>query len=353
MAKRNLGALFALVVCFPAAGLHAQGEMPWVWFYNLPSIPVNENCQPPFLQGAQKLIWPIGCYCVTHGRFENCYVEFKETFSLEGVPAEERIIWTGGHEHERPGPGAGAAFDASIGAFTCPLDENGGADKSRFFGYTANKEWVALKQIPQASGIIRLSGRYRISDSNHEWIPSYTWKLDPNDEDYVYTEIGLVTWVAGLEPLPDVPGLYAKISNPGKHTPGQQFYSNGLMHLKLMELASRYQAWYEQTNHIKVALSFNDLSLPLGGLFDIEGFWFPPHDCHRVGLSVDVNRCAPVLGQNADQFTCTVDEKVSKGYVRVSKKDLDEMAKEINLKELHTTAGDTRMHYELQIMEEK
>ena len=40
-------------------------------------------------------------------------------------------------------------------------------------------------------------------------------------------------------------------------------------------------------------LSFNDMSLPLGGLFDIGipigPFWNVPHDSHRKGTSVDIN----------------------------------------------------------------
>jgi len=36
-------------------------------------------------------------------------------------------------------------------------------------------------------------------------------------------------------------------------------------------------------------LSFNDLSLPGGGLFDIGQDWYTPHAFHRLGRSVDIN----------------------------------------------------------------
>jgi hypothetical protein len=42
-----------------------------------------------------------------------------------------------------------------------------------------------------------------------------------------------------------------------------------------------------------IQTSINDMSLPFGGLFDIEGDWktdHPSHSFHRVGLSVDINR---------------------------------------------------------------
>lgn len=36
-------------------------------------------------------------------------------------------------------------------------------------------------------------------------------------------------------------------------------------------------------------LSFNDLSLPWGGLFDDPGNWERPHNSHRLGTSADLN----------------------------------------------------------------
>jgi hypothetical protein len=39
-------------------------------------------------------------------------------------------------------------------------------------------------------------------------------------------------------------------------------------------------------------LGINDLSLPLGGLFDISGDWRPPHRTHRTGTSVDFDQQA-------------------------------------------------------------
>jgi hypothetical protein len=36
-----------------------------------------------------------------------------------------------------------------------------------------------------------------------------------------------------------------------------------------------------------VYLAVIDMSLPLGGLFDINGRWTTPHELHRTGKSVD------------------------------------------------------------------
>lgn len=48
-----------------------------------------------------------------------------------------------------------------------------------------------------------------------------------------------------------------------------------------------------------ILLRVNDMSLPLGGLFDIDNNWMSPHSGHRVGLEVDIgvqgirNRACP------------------------------------------------------------
>lgn len=47
-------------------------------------------------------------------------------------------------------------------------------------------------------------------------------------------------------------------------------------------------------NEALVRLGINDMSLPWGGLFDINGNWSssPGHSLHRTGESVDIDRCA-------------------------------------------------------------
>lgn len=39
-------------------------------------------------------------------------------------------------------------------------------------------------------------------------------------------------------------------------------------------------------------LGINDMSLPWGGLFDVNENWSAPHSWHRIGESVDIDRCA-------------------------------------------------------------
>ncbi len=45
------------------------------------------------------------------------------------------------------------------------------------------------------------------------------------------------------------------------------------------------EGYYFYTGHI---LCINDISLPYGGLFDIDGNWAPPHRTHRLGEDIDI-----------------------------------------------------------------
>ncbi len=45
-------------------------------------------------------------------------------------------------------------------------------------------------------------------------------------------------------------------------------------------------AWYNKFSNIPV-LSINDMSLPFGGKFDINGMWDGDHKTHRIGNCVD------------------------------------------------------------------
>ena len=46
------------------------------------------------------------------------------------------------------------------------------------------------------------------------------------------------------------------------------------------------RTYYDSTTH---RLKINDISLPYGGLYDINGDWRRPHDTHRLGTNVDVS----------------------------------------------------------------
>lgn len=56
-------------------------------------------------------------------------------------------------------------------------------------------------------------------------------------------------------------------------------------------------------------LSVNDISLPMGGLFDHKATWVPPHKTHRTGTDADINRA---------QIDCYYDKKLRKAVEYVA-----------------------------------
>jgi hypothetical protein len=61
--------------------------------------------------------------------------------------------------------------------------------------------------------------------------------------------------------------------------------------VKLRQVANAYFLQYGSSASPKLAI--NDISLPDGGLFDVEGDWRTPHAEHRVGTVADI-RTPPV-----------------------------------------------------------
>ncbi len=66
------------------------------------------------------------------------------------------------------------------------------------------------------------------------------------------------------------------------------------------------------------------MSLPLGGLFDIDGDWKPPHDFHRVGRSVDFTKFyRDASNNNIEVFISDEDGNVIETTGIIDDDDLD------------------------------
>jgi hypothetical protein len=55
-------------------------------------------------------------------------------------------------------------------------------------------------------------------------------------------------------------------------------------------------------------LGINDMSLPIGGLFDIKNNWVPSHGMHRSGNSVDIDHC--IANHPKTKVDCVVLKKI-------------------------------------------
>ena len=70
------------------------------------------------------------------------------------------------------------------------------------------------------------------------------------------------------------------VGDPGSHS--SRFWGTAGMVAALESLGAQFFGRYG------VPIGVNDMSLPLGGLFDINGNWHTPHDEHRIGANADL-----------------------------------------------------------------
>jgi hypothetical protein len=255
----------------------------------------------------------VGCARADTGELLNCPVELEQRFDLSDAPDGEHLRWTGGHEGghlPRTGPTA-------LGTFTCDRLQRS-QDGNRCFGFSNNRKLKPVKIMPETSGVIRFSARVKqpLDCSECIPVPDATWRLDPNEPSQLRAEAAFSVSVDGLVELPDS-DLWVKNSySPGHIWDGklQVFYATPEMIDKLSRLAKAYREHYKNRYGVPDAkISFNDLSLPYGGLFDIHNNWQPEHKLHRLGRSADVNKSAPFM----------------------DKKLIDTLAGDFGLKDLH------------------
>jgi len=138
--------------------------------------------------------------------------------------------------------------------------------------------------------------------------------------------------VPGLVPLPNSP-IYEKIGGTVAHHGPPLFTSeddNHQVNESVGAILVSFAAIYSENFPNFPKVRYNDISLPNGGLFDIDGNWAPSHKLHRIGQNVDVRTSPPredgILLENIEEIrdmildidpNATVDEH---GSIFISKK---------------------------------
>jgi hypothetical protein len=333
--KRRLQEMW--LVCWIAPALlcscrtAAQCVMPWWWWYDYPTIPHYTSCHQPHPVALKYTIFSIGCYDFTTGDPLNCHEEWRETFSTDGVlGADELLLWQGGHTHARSG-------DVTTTTGGIYSDLSGPVDPAAIVGDTQRRTWTGFKYLPQASGVVRISV-HGYFPRNYRLVSNAVWQEDPNDPTgrSFWSEIGVGVMIPGLTELPDSTADYVvNRGNKGSHPRGQSVTS--AMAAKLADLGRQYrQAFHDQDSYGRwVRRSFNDMSLPWGGVFDLNDNWDCPHVLHRLGRSADVNHAA--VGDGGE--TVPVDQELA-----------DEKARNLGLTRFERNDQDPRkdrIHYEL------
>ena len=209
------------------------------------AAPVTAQITPPLADfivqpsiGGQVSTIDIDIYCSFFGApIPDC-----EITNNPPVPAEPN---TGGHNHSDSGRPLGKLE---------PLQGNSGSDAFLTVTYTA----------PDPAGVVRISGS--------GFHPTYGFFSG------TFT-IGIM--VPGLSELPassDYDRIGIKPIHPQSH------FGTSSMLASLTGLAQKYSEAFPSYK-----LAINDISLPFGGLFDLDANWAPDHISHRLGTDADVH----------------------------------------------------------------
>lgn len=315
----RLGMVSAITVLSSAiagAGTISIGGLP-----SIPTYTVCEGHDPVVLENVQL---PQTCVNAETGLPVRCYYHWVEHFDGDTVDPTVRLYWQGGHTHTRTSGPVGA----TTGGLEMDFDTD--PDPRVIDGWTRpNSPTPGKKYLPEASGVILVDAR-ATTEGGSRCVPSGPWELDladPSGRTCVAT-LAFNVGVPGLVELPENAALYDRVRD-GRASHPQAYFGTSAMVDALTGLAKAYREEILRTKGTHVKVSYNDMSLPWGGLFDIISNWDCKHVLHRLGTSVDVNHRAQV----DDGGGVPVDERV-----------LDRLAGERS----HLTRYErTMIHYEL------
>ena len=242
----------------------------------------------------------IGCYDVCTGEWLDCETQFSSTFN---PPSEDDPYWTGGHFHtdsSRP-----------IGQLICNAMDTHDAAYTEFGGRTRHGEWDVTKTMPEVSGVITVSATY-VAPWNYRCAPDDLFTCGPSNPRVARGYFGFDVGYTGLVELPPWPEVYVRcgltascICDNTSPTHPSAFWGTREMVAAVEDLAVSFQAL-----HPGLRLRITDMSLPRGGLFDLNLNWRAPEHCrHRTGTSVDISKYALTI-ENPRTVSLPIDELI-------------------------------------------
>ncbi len=231
----------------------------------------------------------------------DCEMWFETEFKPPADP-DAAISYTGGHIHPLPNGNDPArpigvlcsSMDTSQGV--CPPKDSSAETPHGFHGTTRGMEWEAVKTMPQLSGMIDMTARYRLLRRDIYCIENEDWVCDA-DKRGGSARFRFFVAVRGLVELPPDPS-YIRCGDTNTCTTGSDngdpnhtsvFFGTD----EMVRKTQLFAFWYNYVDATR-RLRLTDMSLPLGGLLDINEDWRPPHAGrgHRFGTGVDVSQQA-------------------------------------------------------------
>ena len=162
----------------------------------------------------------------------------------------------------------------------------------------SGQEWRNLK-FNTNSGVVYIE--YVVPEVSGDYVMDYSYKFWWMSSPVFIPEVR--EYRVKIDNLREFPpstdGTYILTGNdPGteygkRHPKNHHFFSP--LHDKLTSIADFYYDFGDGN-----VIQFNDMSLPWGGLFDIDGYWQPDHKSHRTGTDVDVDRWVNGVEINCD-----------------------------------------------------
>jgi len=154
------------------------------------------------------------------------------------------------------------------------------------WGQTPNNYVYFSHEIPQVSGKIETVLNLRVPPG---WYTVSPESCDGSGTSWCFNttvDIGVSTVLLPLadpKSNPDVTLPYIRVRNPMGHPDEVAYFGtiDTLFFLNNIAIAYKKKGY---------TLSVNDMSLPRGGLFDVDADYLTPHNLHRTGQSADINK---------------------------------------------------------------
>jgi hypothetical protein len=197
--------------------------------------------------------------------------EFRVQLTRNNVPVpnhpfqltNDYIDATGGHDHVTP-------------------RRNRNRDN---YGYFIVKRTNDITDSPY-SGQTQADGRETFNFVSSFFGDRMLFRVQSTQNALLWDTVSIVENVAGLIPLPSgTNNLITHTSTKGQHSLANSNYGQRDVVASVLRVVRSYAGEYGMASDIFLAVV--NMSLPSGGLFDINGNWSPPHNLHRVGKSVD------------------------------------------------------------------
>ena len=289
--KRNCCLLFFMLILFSGIITDAQCLATMTVGEFSPSFPPEDICHST---NPDRLELTGSCYDYNSGQ----PIPIDWNFELFYQDCGSDCWFTGCHiDHYRIADGSQSML-TSMGGIKKPTEST----------WNSITNYIGLGIInlniakPEAAGTISLRVTCIIPPNLRSYYSGWPLWMNPGweegpDDWTIFMVLDLPYHVEGLISLPEGDN-YLKSSNLyNHHTTGHQYYARPAMISRIQSLADTIRSQYKDLYGWNVKVSYNDLSLEYGGIFDVRGDW----DCHendttqaghlghRRGRSVDLN----------------------------------------------------------------